>query len=383
MVELVVQCIRASDVPQTHHHALLLLGTAATIFPVSDLCLITWGGDQIGSLTAFYSPGKSAAEHHAHLHLHGLQHHASGRRLQLQSHQQDGRDGHPRPHPGQPNRMLTRVTSSLIRPEICGDSYLTVNNLRLQARRLSDDSSSHVDAVVTRIIHVFTDALPHVPEHRRLPVLVQLVMTLGPAHFLWVLMLLLFKLHATHTASATSEKVTRRHPGGNGETVSRIVNMRVGLCRTQHWRRMWTSGSRSAPSLRSASSSPHSITSLVFFCSCLKTKTKVRRALRFLWRKTETTHVRSPCVRRGVEARHRPASSPEEERGEDGGADLQRGGSQQQRAATLQVHQRVLHGAAARLGQLYREGERRSAHSPIVNLFGFNCVDAPVKFFYA
>lgn len=37
MVELVVQCIRSSDVPQTHHHALLLLGTAATIFPVSDV----------------------------------------------------------------------------------------------------------------------------------------------------------------------------------------------------------------------------------------------------------------------------------------------------------------------------------------------------------
>lgn len=34
-VELVVQCIRVSDVPQTHHHALLLLGAAAAIFPVS------------------------------------------------------------------------------------------------------------------------------------------------------------------------------------------------------------------------------------------------------------------------------------------------------------------------------------------------------------
>lgn len=36
-VELVVQCIRASDMPQTHHHALLLLGTVAAIFPVSDV----------------------------------------------------------------------------------------------------------------------------------------------------------------------------------------------------------------------------------------------------------------------------------------------------------------------------------------------------------
>lgn len=61
-----------------------------------------------------------------------------------------------------------------------------------------------MDAVVTRIMHVFVDALPHVPEHRRLPVLKQLVTTLGPTRFLWVLMLLLFKLHATQ---AVGEKV--------------------------------------------------------------------------------------------------------------------------------------------------------------------------------
>lgn len=66
-----------------------------------------------------------------------------------------------------------------------------------------------MDAVVTRIIHVFAEALPHVPDHRQLPLLGQLVETLGPARFLWVLMLLLFKLHATHTTSAASEKVAR------------------------------------------------------------------------------------------------------------------------------------------------------------------------------
>lgn len=81
----------------------------------------------------------------------------------------------------------------------------------LQAQQLSDGSSSaHVDAVVTRIVHVFADALPHVPDHRRLPILAQLVTTLGPARFLWVLMLLLFKLHATQTASSVSEKARRR-----------------------------------------------------------------------------------------------------------------------------------------------------------------------------
>lgn len=53
-VELVVQCIRATDVPQTHHHALLLLGAVANIFPVSRLDFIFfiffgWGGDRLTS----------------------------------------------------------------------------------------------------------------------------------------------------------------------------------------------------------------------------------------------------------------------------------------------------------------------------------------------
>lgn len=86
---------------------------------------------------------------------------------------------------------------------------------------------------MTRIIHVFADALPHVPEHRRLPVLVQLVETLDPARFLWVLMLLLFKLHATHTASAASEKVTGLHSNSKRRDGLRYVNTRVGLSRTQ------------------------------------------------------------------------------------------------------------------------------------------------------
>lgn len=81
------------------------------------------------------------------------------------------------------------------------------------------------------------------------------------------------------------------------------------------------------------------------------------QALAILWREIKLAPVRSHSVRRGIEARHPPASNPEEERGEDGGPDLQRGGSQRQRAATLQVHQRVLHGSTSRLSQLHRQGE--------------------------
>lgn len=36
-VEVIVQCIRISKMPQTHHHALLLLGAVAGMFPVSSI----------------------------------------------------------------------------------------------------------------------------------------------------------------------------------------------------------------------------------------------------------------------------------------------------------------------------------------------------------
>lgn len=68
-------------------------------------------------------------------------------------------------------------------------------------------------AVVTRIMLVFADALPHMPEHRRVPVLTQLVATLGPAHFLWVLMLLLFKLRATDDKDKVPTNHNVRGPG--------------------------------------------------------------------------------------------------------------------------------------------------------------------------
>ncbi|XP_070707428.1 HEAT repeat-containing protein 1 [Pempheris klunzingeri] len=150
-VELVVQCIRASDMPQTHHHALLLLGTAAAIFPEKVLLnimpIFTFMGANILRLDDAYS-----------------------------------------------FRVIDKTVQMVV-PAL------------IQAHQLPDGrSSSHVDAVVTKIIRVFADALPHVPDHRRLPILSQLVTTLGPARFLWVLMLLLFKLHATQTASSVSEK---------------------------------------------------------------------------------------------------------------------------------------------------------------------------------
>ncbi|XP_077595114.1 HEAT repeat-containing protein 1 [Stigmatopora nigra] len=146
-VELVVQCIRATDVPQTHHHALLLLGTVANIFPEKVLHnimpIFTFMGANIMRLDDAYS-----------------------------------------------FRVIDKTVQMVI-PAL------------IKAHGKSDRG---LDATVTKIVHVFTDALPHVPEHRRLPILAQLVTTLGPSRFLWVPMLLLFKLHSTQATSFDSEK---------------------------------------------------------------------------------------------------------------------------------------------------------------------------------
>nr|XP_035929994.1 HEAT repeat-containing protein 1 isoform X3 [Halichoerus grypus] len=58
-VELIVQCIRVSEMPQTHHHALLLLGTVAGIFPDKVLhnimSIFTFMGASVMRLDDTYS----------------------------------------------------------------------------------------------------------------------------------------------------------------------------------------------------------------------------------------------------------------------------------------------------------------------------------------
>ncbi|KAK1328037.1 hypothetical protein QTO34_012459 [Cnephaeus nilssonii] len=152
-VELIVQCIRVSEMPQTHHHALLLLGTVAGIFPDKVLhnimSIFTFMGANVMRLDDTYS-------------------------FQVI------------------NKTVKMVIPALIQSD-GGDSVEVTRN---------------VEAIVVKIMSVFVDALPHVPEHRRLPVLAQLVDTLGAGRFLWVLLVLLFEQYITKTvpAAACGEK---------------------------------------------------------------------------------------------------------------------------------------------------------------------------------
>ncbi|RVE59903.1 hypothetical protein OJAV_G00193470 [Oryzias javanicus] len=170
-VELVVHCIRVSEMPQTHHQALLLLSTVATIFPEKVLHnimpIFTFMGASVMRLDDAYS------------------------------------------------FCVIDKTVQMVVPAL------------LRAYRLPDGSSSpRVVGVVTKIMHVFVDALPHVPEHRRLPLLTQLVTTLGPSHFLWVLLMLLLKLHATHSAAKQSPPTASERDA----TLERDVDFWILLC---------------------------------------------------------------------------------------------------------------------------------------------------------
>ncbi|XP_041341384.1 HEAT repeat-containing protein 1 isoform X1 [Pyrgilauda ruficollis] len=147
-VELIVRCIRISKMPQTHHHALLLLGAAAGIFPDKVLHnimpIFTFMGAHVLRLDDTYT-------------------------FQVI------------------NKTVQMVIPALIQAE---DSDLS-------------ESSGSVEEVVIKIIRVFVDALPHVPEHRRLPILSQLITTVGGDKFLWVLLVLLFEQYVTKTVTAT------------------------------------------------------------------------------------------------------------------------------------------------------------------------------------
>ncbi|XP_054486738.2 HEAT repeat-containing protein 1 [Agelaius phoeniceus] len=147
-VELIVQCIRISKMPQTHHHALLLLGAVAGIFPDKVLHnimpIFTFMGANVLRLDDTYT-------------------------FQVI------------------NKTVQMVIPALIQAE---DSDLS-------------ESSGSVEEVVIKIIRVFVDALPHVPEHRRLPILSQLITTVGVDKFLWVLLVLLFEQYVTKTVTAT------------------------------------------------------------------------------------------------------------------------------------------------------------------------------------
>ncbi|XP_071145410.1 HEAT repeat-containing protein 1-like isoform X1 [Mytilus edulis] len=138
-MELIVQCVRSSDNPQTHHQALLVLTVAAELYPEKLLhnimSVFTFMGDTILKQDDAYS-------------FHII------------------------------SRILETVIPALV--TACG-----------QRKRVHRTVSNKPEDVITMVIRVFVDAFPHIPNHRRLMLFTKLVSIEGDVSYLWRTLLLM------------------------------------------------------------------------------------------------------------------------------------------------------------------------------------------------
>ncbi|KAJ3184550.1 HEAT repeat-containing protein 1 [Geranomyces variabilis] len=140
-VELIVQCLRVTDNPQTHSSALLLMATIATVFPESVLLNI---------MPVFTFMGANVLRQDDNYSFHVIQ------------------------------QTLKTVIPPLV-----------------QRYEGADGSHNSMLREVKPIIGVFVDALSHIPKHRRLRLFTELVSTLGADAFLDATVLMLIAKHSS------------------------------------------------------------------------------------------------------------------------------------------------------------------------------------------
>ncbi|XP_072026252.1 HEAT repeat-containing protein 1-like [Amphiura filiformis] len=171
-VELIVKCIRTSDDPQTHNHALLLLATAAGIFPEHVLH---------NTMTIFTFMGASVL----------------------------------RKDDSYSFQVITKTIDSVI-PALIKAS---------EEKSLPAELSGGAIEIITMVMRVFVDALPHTPEHRRIPIFSQLMLTIGGEEHLWRMLGLLIGSYATKGDAVI-------HPGEQIDTkdATRSMEFWLSLC---------------------------------------------------------------------------------------------------------------------------------------------------------
>ena len=71
-----------------------------------------------------------------------------------------------------------------------------------------------MEGVITEIIHIFVDAVPHIPDHRKVPLFAHLLETVGERDYLHVVVGLLVEKQAMQ-GKVVGEEV-RKMEGGRG-----------------------------------------------------------------------------------------------------------------------------------------------------------------------
>ncbi|XP_014287034.1 HEAT repeat-containing protein 1 [Halyomorpha halys] len=143
-VDVVVECVRASHNPQTHHHALLALSYIAHLLPDQVLhnmmAIFTFIGSSVIRLDDAYS-------------------------FQLIS------------------KIIETIIPILVKSQ----------------------KGAALEDAVTVVLRVFVAAILDLPEHRRIPLFKKLMMTLNEGEFLWIFLCLVFEKHVSGYSPSENE----------------------------------------------------------------------------------------------------------------------------------------------------------------------------------
>lgn len=155
-IELVVQCIRATSNPQTHHHALMLLCQMAEIVPEQVLH---------NMMAIFTFMGSSVLRHDDAYSF----------------------------------QIITKLIESVI-PKLIEHSLDEMN----------EERATKLEKYIVPLLRVFVAVLLDVPEHRRIPLYKKLIDTLSPEHFLWLFLGLVFEAQVLHGENNKDKASQRR-----------------------------------------------------------------------------------------------------------------------------------------------------------------------------
>lgn len=186
-MELVVQCIRASQNPQTHHHALLVLAYCAKIIPQQ----------------VHFFQTKSKIHKTINLFHFQVLHHIMA--------------------------IFTFVGSSVLRHDDAYSFQIITKIIDTIIPILVEDNT---ESNIILVLRVFVDAILDVPEHRRIPLFKQLLLKIGVKENLHVFLLLMFEAHVKY--SALEKQPTRNKNSTIGDAAPKRLDVAIVLSREFH-----------------------------------------------------------------------------------------------------------------------------------------------------
>lgn len=160
-IDSVMKCIRETENPQTHHHALLLLCHLAIMIP-----------DQV---------------------LHSMM------------------------------TIFTFIGNSLVRHD---DSYSFQIIMKIIENVIPTLIEENVQEKVVPVLRIFSDVLLDVPEHRRIPLYVKLLQTLGASDYLWVFSAILMESQVIHHEQEKKERAKSKKASDASDIPRRL---QIGL----------------------------------------------------------------------------------------------------------------------------------------------------------